>query len=59
MVEILHAEDHLAAAGARAEPGDGKGSDVAEMEGARRAGREPADIAAHCFFQKASQAAMN
>ena len=58
MVEILHAEDDLPAAGARAQPGNHERARVAEMQSPGRARREASDIPAHWRFQKSSQAEM-
>ena len=47
MIEVLHAEDHLAALVARAKPGDHERAHVPEMQRARRARRKATDIPTH------------
>ena len=44
MVEILHAQDHLAAGLTRTEPRNHERAHIAKMQGARRAWRQPANI---------------
>jgi hypothetical protein len=44
MVEILHAQDHLAAGLPRTKPRNQERAHIPEMQGARRAWRQPANI---------------
>ena len=50
MVEILHAEDHLAAKRPRAKPCNHESAHVPEVQGASRTRRKAADVL-HCSFQ--------
>ena len=50
MVEILHAEDYLAAKRPRTKPGNHESAHVPEMQGTSRTRRKPADVL-HCSFQ--------